>query len=172
MNNYEVASVTGATFAKIGPYATHDTMGNSFGDWDPKKYELEDSAFGFVRMKNGALINIRSSWALNMITPKSMVTLCGTKGGIDMEDGVRANTVIAGRQVDSKIASRSPFSFHPAGTIDRNPLKNPNEAEAEIWVNALLGKGELFVKPEQAYVVSQILDAIYQSASTGKTIYF
>ena len=51
-------------------------------------------------------------------------------------------------------------------------MKNPNEAEAEIWVNALLGKGELFVKPEQAFTVTKILDAIYKSAETGKTIYF
>ena len=67
MNNYEVASVTGCTFDKIGPVATVDEMGNDFGNWDPKKYELEDSAFGFVRMKNGALINIRCSWAMNII---------------------------------------------------------------------------------------------------------
>jgi len=172
MNNYEVESVTGCKFAKIGPVATHDEMGNDFGDWDPKKYELEDSAFGFVRMKNGALINIRSSWAINMIAPRGMVKLCGTKGGLDTEDGVRANHVVAGRQVDSKIATRSPFSFRPAGTIDRNPMKNPNEAEAEIWVNALLGEGELFVTPEQAFTVTKILDAIYKSAESGKTIYF
>ena len=34
------------------------------------------------------------------------------------------------------------------------------------------GKGELVVKPEQAFVVTQILDAIYESARTGKAVYF
>lgn len=58
MNNYEVESVTGVSFAKIGKYAAPDEMGNDFGAWDPAKYEVEDSAFGFVRMKNGALINL------------------------------------------------------------------------------------------------------------------
>jgi hypothetical protein len=28
------------------------------------------------------------------------------------------------------------------------------------------------VKPEQAFVVTQILDAIYESARTGKAVYF
>ena len=171
MNNYEVASVTGCTFAKIGPYATPDEMGNDFGPWDPKKYELEDAAFGFVRMKNGALINIRSSWALNMIAPFGMVRLCGTKGGLDSDNGVRANHVIAGRQITSEIKTRG-FSFMPRNTIDRNPQIMPNDAEATIWVNALLGRGELFVKPEQAFTVTKILDAIYKSAKSGKTIYF
>lgn len=41
-----------------------------------------------------------------------------------------------------------------------------------MWVNALLGRGELLVKPELAFVVSQILDAVYRSAQSGRTIYF
>jgi len=44
MNNYEVESVTGVSFAKIGKYAAPDEMGNDFGAWDPAKYEVEDSA--------------------------------------------------------------------------------------------------------------------------------
>lgn len=171
MQNYEVASVTGATFDKIGPVAAVDEMGNDFGNWDPSKYELEDSAFGFVRMKNGALINIRASWAMNIIPVEGMVRLCGTKGGIDSNNGLVANHVIANRKVDSKISTRS---FRPPipNHIDRNPMESPEVAEARIWVDALLGKGELFVTPEQALTVTQILDAIYESARTGKTIYF
>lgn len=171
MDNYEVASVTGASFEKLGKTATINEMGNDFGPWDADKYEVEDSAFGFIRMKSGALIMLRSSWALNMIAPRSSVLLCGTKGGLDTEDGVRANHVVANRQVDSKIATRG-FRFMPTGLIDRNPMKMPNVAEAEIWVNALLGKGDLFVTAEQAYTVTKILDAIYESSRTGQTIYF
>ena len=37
---------------KIGPVAPLWTKwATIFGNWDPAKYELEDSAFGFVRMK-------------------------------------------------------------------------------------------------------------------------
>ncbi len=172
MNNYEVESVTGCTFDKIGPVATPDEMGNDFGPWDPEKYELEDSAFGFVRMKNGALINIRCSWAMNIIPTEGMVRLCGDKGGID-ENGmqVTANHVRGNRAQDIKVKTRSMFP-RMMNTIDRNPQKDPNQMEAEIWVNALLGEGELFVTPEQALTVTKILDAIYQSAKSGKTIYF
>lgn len=172
MQNYDVKSVTGATFDKIGPVATVSEMGNDFGNWDPSKYELEDSAFGFVRMKNGALINIRCSWAMNLIPVEGMVRLCGTKGGIDANNGVVANHVIANRKVDNKIATRGFMPQRPRNTIDRNPMVMPHEAEAKIWVDALLGEGELFVTPEQALTVTKVLDAIYQSAKTGETVYF
>ena len=33
-------------------------------------------------------------------------------------------------------------------------------------------EGEITVKPEQAIVVTQILEAIYTSAKTGKPVYF
>ncbi|MDE6837723.1 MAG: Gfo/Idh/MocA family oxidoreductase [Acutalibacter sp.] len=171
MGNYEVASVTGATFDKIGPVATVDEMGNDFGNWDPAKYELEDSAFGFVRMKNGALINVRCSWAMNIIPVEGMVRLCGTKGGVDANNGLVANHVVANRKVDTAIATRG-FRPRVANTIDRNPMVMPDEAEAKIWVDALCGQGELFVTPEQALTVTKVLDAIYESARTGKTVYF
>lgn len=173
MNNYEVASVTGASFAKIGPCAKEGELANDFGPWDPSKYELEDSAMGFVRMKNGALINVRCSWAMNLIPKEGMVRLCGTKGGLETAGfgEVTANHVVANRCVDTKIATRNMFARHGGG-IDRNPMVMPQDAEAKIWVDALLGQGELFVTPEQALTVTKILDAIYESAKTGKTIYF
>lgn len=172
MKNYDVDSVTGASFAKIGHCATPGEMGNDFGNWNPEEYDLEDSAFGFIRMKNGALINLRCAWAINMIPPRSSVLLCGTKGGLDSEDGVRANHVISNRQVISQISTRNPFHFMPPGIIDRNPIVMPNDAEASIWVNALSGRGELFIKPEEAFIITRILDAIYQSSQSGETIIF
>ncbi|NLM60828.1 MAG: Gfo/Idh/MocA family oxidoreductase [Clostridiales bacterium] len=169
MDNYEPKSVTGVTFEKLGKYLGPDEQGNTMGVWDPEKYEVEDSAFGFVVMKNGALINVKSSWALNIVDNGGMVRLCGTKGGLDSSmEGVRLNQVILGKQTITNIETVSPFGrVHP-----RNQVMNPNDAEATHWVNALKGRGELFVKPEQAFVVTKILDAIYKSAASGKTIYF
>ena len=46
------------------------------------------------------------------------------------------------------------------------------ELTYRMQYKAVKGEGELVVKPEQAYVVTQILDAIYQSSKTGKAVYF
>ncbi len=55
MDNYEPASVSGQVFYKLGR-DEHGPEGNVFGPWDPETFEVEDSAFGLVKMKNGATI--------------------------------------------------------------------------------------------------------------------
>lgn len=45
-------------------------------------------------MKNGAVIYLKSSWALNMANPvEAVTTVCGDKAGADMLDGLRINGV-------------------------------------------------------------------------------
>ncbi len=165
MDNYEPASVTGVTFQKLGPLLTPPEQGNGRGVWDHEHFEVEDAAFGFVRMKNGALVNLRSAWAINRLeTPKpAQVLLCGTRGGLDCKDGVRYNSVQCGQQV---------VTTNPASRIEMKDIVNANPQEVRAWLDALQGKAELFVKPEQALTVSRILDAVYESSRTGRTIYF
>jgi predicted dehydrogenase len=45
-------------------------------------------------------------------------------------------------------------------------------AEAQQWINAILNDTDPCVLPEQACVVSEILEAIYKSAETGEPVYF
>ena len=61
MDNYEPAMVVGQTFRKL---ADTENAANAWGSWDPKKFTVEDSAFGFVRMKNGAIISLEASWEI------------------------------------------------------------------------------------------------------------
>ena len=59
-----------------------------------EKFTVEDSAFGFIVMENGATIILESSWALNTLeVGEAQTTLCGTKAGADMKDGLRINGV-------------------------------------------------------------------------------
>ena len=50
--------------------------------------------------------------------------------------------------------------------------EKPADIEAEVFYNAVTKGTPLTVEPEQALVVTQLLEAIYESAKTGKTIYF
>ena len=41
-----------------------------------------------------------------------------------------------------------------------------------MWIDAVKNDTEVYVKPEQALVVTEILEGIYKSAETGKPYYF
>ena len=46
------------------------------------------------------------------------------------------------------------------------------EVEQRVFYDAIVNGKPLTVEPEQALVVTQILEAVYESAKTGKTVYF
>jgi predicted dehydrogenase len=88
-NNYKVKSVVGNIYHKLG---SKKDAANAWGSWDPEQFKVEDSAFGFITMQNGATIVIEASWALNSLDiDEAKSTLCGTEGGADMKDGLRIN---------------------------------------------------------------------------------
>ena len=178
MNNYDVDYVVGTSFEKLGRLldpehqGQNDYMGNP-DPWKNESYDVEDLAVGMIKMKNGAVINLRASWAVNMAEDagangQATVNLCGTKGGLDTIDGVvRLNHVVANQTAITMVGKKIP-PFIPGFSAG----KPPRSKEADIWAAALEGTGELFVTAVQAYVVTRVLDAIYESSRTGKPVYF
>ncbi|MCL2099176.1 MAG: Gfo/Idh/MocA family oxidoreductase [Oscillospiraceae bacterium] len=165
MNNYKPKYCVGTTYHKLN---SQTNSGNAWGDWDPAKFTVEDSAFGFIVMENGATILLESSWALNSLDVREAVTtLCGTLGGADMVDGVRINGVKHGRQYVMQPNLRAGGVAFYEGASD-----DPAELEAAAWIDSVVNKKPLVVLPEEAFVVTQILEGIYKSAKTGKVFEF
>lgn len=165
MNNYNVESVFGQTFHKL---SKSNGKANPHGSWDSKKFTVEDSAFGMIKMTNGATIILESSWALNIRHDgAAKTTLCGTKAGADMWDGLYINGEEHGKLYNKKVE------------LDGNGINffeskgnSPDEVEARLWIEAILEDKEPVVKAEQALVVTQILEALYESSETGKAVKF
>jgi predicted dehydrogenase len=167
MNNYEPLYAVGTTYHKLNK---DKNTGNAWGDWDSKKFTVEDSAFGFVVMKNGATIILQSSWALNITEVREAVTtLCGTKGGADMPQAgtLEINGIRNGRQYSLK----PDLGSGGVAFYDGEAVKD-TDLEAQCFLKAIQGKGKLYVQPEEAAVVTKILEGIYKSAASGKPFYF
>ncbi|QUH28875.1 Gfo/Idh/MocA family oxidoreductase [Vallitalea guaymasensis] len=163
MDNYKPKRVVGTTYKKLGDQK--DT-GNAWGDWKQDEFTVEDSAFGFVTMENGATIILESSWALNTLeTGEAKTTLCGTKAGADMKDGLRINGADLG-----KLYVKKPGLSADGVDFYEGDSNNPAEVEAQSFVDCIINDTEPVVKPEQALVVTKILEAIYKSAELGKEI--
>jgi predicted dehydrogenase len=167
MNNYEPLYAVGTTYHKLNK---DKNTGNAWGDWDPKKFTVEDSAFGFIVMKNNAVIILQSSWALNTTEVREAVTtLCGTKAGADMPN--QGELVINGVKNGRQYTYKPDFKVGGVAFFDGTKEKEA-DAEARTFAQAVRGKGKLYVQAEEAAVVTKILEGIYKSAKTGKPHYF
>lgn len=166
MNNYRPKYCVGTTYHKLNK----DTnQGNAWGSWDPDKFTVEDSAFGFVVMENGATIILESAWALNTLDVREAVTsISGTKAGADMNDGLRINGV----KRNVLYTDKPSFSAGGAAFFDGNAGESAAEMEERLWIEAVRENKDPVTLPEQAYVVTQILEGIYTSAKTGNIVFF
>lgn len=165
MDNYRPKMVVGSVYKKL---SHNGDCGNAFGPWKPEEYTVEDSAFGFITMENGATISLESSWALNTLDiDEAMTTLCGTKAGADMRDGLRFNGDEYG-----KLYVKKPDLETSGVAFFTGVNQDPSVLEARAWIDAVKNDTEVETKPEQAIVVTRILEAIYESAKQGKPVIF
>ena len=165
MDNYEPRTVTGSVYRKL---ADRRDSANTWGPWDPEKFTVEDSAFGYVQMKNGATIFLESSWALNTLEEgEAICTLCGTEGGADFRDGLRLN----GEEFSRKYTKKPDLGSGGVAYFEGESL-SPADFEARQWLDAVLNDTQPLVLPRQALVVTEILEAIYRSAKTGRPVEF
>ncbi|MGI8859481.1 MAG: Gfo/Idh/MocA family protein [Rubrobacteraceae bacterium] len=103
MGEPQVESVSCATYAELGPQGR--------GGWQDKgmmtgdnAYEVEDLATAFIRLSDGATLNLEAGWAVYRESSDDFgVTLYGTDGGAEMKvrnygtrDTVRIYTDVAG----------------------------------------------------------------------------
>ncbi|WP_028547030.1 Gfo/Idh/MocA family protein [Paenibacillus taiwanensis] len=165
MDNYEPKVVLGTSYHKLGQ---KENAANAWGPWDPEKFKVEDSAFGMIVMKNGATIMLESSWALNTTqVGEAKCTLSGTEGGADMWNGLSINGEKHSRLYEQKIELDSGGVAFYDGETEKD-----TDLEMRMWLEAIAQDKDPVVTPEQACVVSELLEAIYESARTGKAVYF
>ncbi len=173
MNNYEVESVTGSVFYKLGRLHGAEE-GNIFGPWDPDTYEVEDSAMGYIKMKNGAAIHLESAWAINMLDSReASTTLCGTLAGAEIHSGLSYpqneliyNRTRNGQLMQETLSSAGAVAFFAGGASD------PANVDMRQWLTAVQNGTQPLVKPEEALAVTRVLDAIYTAAREGREVRF
>ena len=165
MNNYKPRMVVGTKYKKV----EHPECGNPWGGWPEGANTLEDAAFGFIVMEDGATITLDATWALNTIEPiqEGSVQLCGSKADAKIKNGLSINKAEFDRLVEIKP------DMAAGGVAFYDGVKEtPGITEQRRWLDAIENDTDPVVLPEQACVVSEILEAIYTSARTGEPVYF
>lgn len=135
-------------------------------DWkpkgaDPKKdvCDVESSAVGIIRYENGASTLLECAYNLHDLgEDKGGRTLYGTKGGINL-DTMKLATDVNGFMVNSEI-------------ITKNYIESKELflAEMEHFVDCCLNGTKCISPAEDGVVIMKILEALYESAKTGKSV--
>lgn len=161
LDNYKPKYCVGTAYHKLNGMTD---QANAWGNWDTEKFTVEDSAFGFIVMENGATIVLESAWAINSLDTREAVTsFCGTLAGADMIDGLRINGV----KHNTQYVEKPDFSVGGVAFNDGAAGESAADAEERLWIEAVRNDTEPVTLPEQAYCVTRILEGIYESAKTG-----
>ena len=129
---------------------------NEWGSFDHETFDVDDHVSGYITFEDGSSLLLECSWAANIKEDKMHLSISGTDGGLNVY----------------------PFELYQPrhGTFFTSEAKAAhNEVEAgqlqaENFVDSCLGHAELVVKPEQALEVSRIIEAIYKSSETQRSV--
>jgi len=152
MGNPKPVAVMGATYAAFGK---RPEVVSIWDHWDANKFDVEDMGVGMVRFANGATLILRASWAANIEKEFSETRILGTQGGAYMPP------LRIFKEMHQALADVTPVYLKEV---------KPHVKEIEHFIACVRGECECLVVPEQVLDVQAVLDAIYQSAETGREV--
>jgi predicted dehydrogenase len=164
MNNYKPKCVFASTYNHLGRQTSE---ANPYGNWKSEDFTTEDFGVGLIKMEDGASVLLEASWLLNIREDKNAkVTLCGTKAGADMDRGLSVFGEQCGKLFDQDfLLNNQGISFYAPKT-----LYGP-ELEIKCWIDIIINDTKPVVEPYQMIAFMRIIEALYQSAETGKAVY-
>ena len=158
--NPKPVSVYGVTYDNLGPNRATGAEQAWKIKSDPRfTYNVEDFASALIRFENGLTLSIETSFNLNCKRDSGKVELFGTKGGVVMSPEFEIYTDLGGRFVNIQPASNTQFDF-----------TNSFRAEIKGFVDAATGVAPCIAPAEDGVVLMKILDGIYESARTGRSV--
>ncbi|MFJ7936161.1 Gfo/Idh/MocA family protein [Sporosarcina sp. NPDC096371] len=155
-------SVSGNTYSKLGNRSHIECL--SFyqaADYNPTVNNVEDLANALIRFDNGASLYVDVSFTLHAKKDELSVKLFGEKGGAEIEPELamvteKNNTILnITPQIDS-------LSFDFEGAF-RNEINH--------FVDCCIEGKETIAPVADGVQVMKMLNAVYESAKTGKEVY-
>lgn len=159
MGNPKPVTVFGATFNKIGARDHIKTT-----EWESETkvekpiFTVEDLASAMIRFDNGAVLQVEASFNLNTKKGIGNLEFFGNKAGLSLEP-FELHTEYNNRLADIAIYGETNFDFN-----------RDFKREIKNFVDAVEGKAQCKATAEDGVELMRILDAIYLSAETGRSV--
>jgi predicted dehydrogenase len=138
-------------------FAKGTKIPNKWGEWDRRRYSVEDFAAGFVHFDNGATLSMEAAWLGHQVEDEDMsCQLFGMEGGLKWPSGEFA-TVQAGKFAQ--------------GTLT-NPIKveHPHGGEIRAFYESVVRKKPSPVPWTETIKVIAILESVYEAQKKGAEV--
>jgi predicted dehydrogenase len=128
---------------------------------NPESNTVEDSAFAMMRFEGGKSLELAVSWAINQ-SPAQNGTACRVHGSSGAVEVYTPTGPLLYRHFGAK------------GDAKATPLKQPkvtgHAAMLRHFRECILGKATACVGPDRGIVLMQMIEAMYRSAESGKSV--
>jgi len=155
-------SVFGATFHKLGDRG-HVKLQTTWISADMKRdaFDVEDFAAAMIRFDNGMVLNVETSFSLNIKKETATVELFGTKAGAVLDPEVEIFSENHGYLTNLTFNANTTFG----------DLADVFKRETSHFLTCILDPSVECRNPaKDGVLLMQILDAIYESARTGHEV--
>ncbi|CAM3718319.1 Gfo/Idh/MocA family protein [Alicyclobacillus pomorum] len=151
-------TVSGHLVTGIGRYNTVMSSrwrSSDAANQDNGVFDVEDYASAYIRFKNGLVLQLEVSWALNGPQDDNLkVDLYGTKGGVSLDPL-------------TYYSERNDIFLDSSPSIERN---DPYEAEIHHFVEAVKTRTQPLIPVEQGVSIVEMLTAIVASAERRREV--
>lgn len=159
MGNAKPVTVFGITSDKIGARDhIRTTEWKSETDVEKPIFNVEDLAVAMIKFDNGAVLHVETSFNLNKKENEGDIELFGSKAGLTLTP-FELHTEYAGCLADITVRGSHEFDF-----------VRDFEREIKNFVDAVEGEAECLATAEDGVVLMKVIDAVYRSAETGKSV--
>ena len=159
MGKPKATAVSGVTFANIGPRNNIKGLiryrAVDFDDY----CNVEDFAAAFIRFDNGAVLTVETSFSQHIKEEQVALEVFGTKAGATLEPKLELHSELQDYLVD----------ITPVYSVE-NDFAVFFEQEIAHFVDCIVNGTECLAPSEDGVELMRILDAIYESAGTGKEV--
>lgn len=159
MGNPKPITVFGATFDKIG---ARDHIGTTEWESETKTdkpiFTVEDFAGAMIRFDNGCVLQVETSFNLNIKNNIGTIELMGNKAGLSLNP-FELHTELGNNLADVTVHGENNFDF----SRDFN-------REIKNFIDSINGKAECIATADDGVELMRIIDAVYESAATGKSV--
>jgi len=115
---------------------------------------VEDTAISFIRCKGNSVINIETSWSMQVEKDIFNVTVYGTKGTASM------NPFRIYKKIEEQFIDLTPSQTDSALTAFKKSYQN----ELKSFIGAVKGLNPVFSSGDEALTRMKVVDSMYQSA--------